>query len=158
MEYATVKLIHVLGAILFLGNIIVSAVWKIQADRTNNPVIIAFACRLINITDLAFTTLGSALIVIGGVGLFYATGISLSDAPYLIYGISLFGMAAMLWLMGLLPLQIYMSKIAAKTVANGETEMPASYEKCRRLWNMVGRIAILFPLAALYFMVTRQNY
>ena len=75
MEYSTVKLIHVLGAILFLGNIIVSAVWKIQADRTNDPVVIAFACRLINITDLAFTTLGSALIVIGGIGLFYATGI-----------------------------------------------------------------------------------
>ena len=153
MEYSTVKLIHVLGAILFLGNIIVSAVWKIQADRTNDPLVIAFACRLINITDLTFTTLGSALIVIGGIGLFHATGISLSDAPYLIYGISLFGMAAMLWLAGLLPLQIYMSKIAAKTVANGETEMPESYEKCRKLWNLMGRIAILFPLGALYFMI-----
>ena len=150
MEYATVKLIHVLGAILFLGNIIVSAVWKIQADRTNNPVVIAFACRLINVTDLAFTALGSALIVIGGIGL--------SEAPYLIYGIGLFGMAAMLWLMGLLPLQIYMSKIAAKTVANGETEMPASYEKCRKLWNMVGRIAILFPLGALYLMIMRPDF
>lgn len=153
MEYSTVKLIHVLGAILFLGNIIVSAVWKIQADRTNDPLVIAFACRLINITDLTLTTLGSALIVIGGIGLFHATGISLSDAPYLIYGISLFGMAAMLWLAGLLPLQIYMSKIAAKTVANGETEMPESYEKCRKLWNLMGRIAILFPLGALYFMI-----
>ncbi|AXO14451.1 DUF2269 family protein [Thalassospira indica] len=158
MEYATVKLIHVIGAILFLGNIIVSAVWKIQADRTNNPVVIAFACRLINVTDLAFTALGSALIVIGGIGLFHATGIALSDAPYLIYGIGLFGMAAMLWLVGLLPLQIYMSKIAAKTVANSETEMPASYEKCRRLWNMVGRIAILFPLGALYLMIMRPDF
>ena len=155
MEYSAVKLIHVLGVILFLGNIIVSAVWKIQADRTNDPVVIAFACRLINATDLAFTALGSALIVIGGIGLFHATGISISDAPYLIYGISLFGMAAMLWLAGLLPLQIYMSKIAAQTVENGETEMPESYEKSRKLWNLIGRIAILFPLGALYFMIMR---
>lgn len=155
MEYSAVKLIHVLGVILFLGNIIVSAVWKIQADRTNDPVVIAFACRLINVTDLAFTALGSALIVVGGIGLFHATGISLSEAPYLIYGISLFGMAAMLWLAGLLPLQIYMSKIAAQTVANGETEMPESYEKSRKLWNMIGRIAILFPLGALYLMIMR---
>lgn len=77
---------------------------------------------------------------------------------YLIYGISLYGMAAMLWLAGLLPLQIYMSKIAAKTVADGETEMPAAYEKCRRLWNMVGRIAILFPLGALYLMIMRPDF
>ena len=51
-----------------------------------------------------------------------------------------------------------MSKIAAKTVADGETEMPASYEKCRRLWNMVGRIAILFPLGALYLMIMRPDF
>jgi uncharacterized membrane protein len=155
MEYSTVKLIHVLGVVHFLGNIIVSAVWKTQADRTGNPVVIAFACRLVNITDLLFTAFGSALIVIGGIGLFHATGISLSDAPYLIIGISLFGMAAMLWLAGLLPLQIYMSKIAAKAVAEGEAELPASYEKCRKLWNMVGRIAVLMPLGALYFMIVR---
>lgn len=155
MEYSTVKLIHVLGVVLFLGNIIVSAVWKTQADRTRDPVIIAFACRLVNITDLVFTAFGSALIVIGGIGLFHATGISLSDAPHLTIGIALFGMAAMLWLAGLLPLQIYMSKIAAKTVAAGEADMPASYEKCRKLWNMVGRLAVLLPLGALYFMIVR---
>lgn len=83
MEYTTVKFIHLLGAVLFLGNIIVTAVWKSLADRTRNPVIIAFACRLVNVTDLAFTAFGAALVVIGGVGLFHAGGISLSDSPHL---------------------------------------------------------------------------
>ncbi|MEQ9345020.1 MAG: DUF2269 family protein [Thalassospira sp.] len=155
MEYFTVKFIHVLGVVLFLGNIIVSAVWKMQADRTKNPVIIAFACRLVNMTDLLFTAFGSALIVIGGIGLFHATGIALSDAPHLTIGISLFGMAAVLWITGLLPLQIYMSKLAERAVNEGATEMPQSYEKCRKLWNIIGITAVLLPMGALYFMIYR---
>lgn len=155
MEYFAVKFIHVLGVVLFLGNIIVSAVWKTQADRTGNPVVIAFACRLVNMTDLLFTAFGSALIVIGGIGLFHATGISISDSPHLTIGIGLFGMAAMLWVTGLLPLQIYMSKLAAKTVSAGETNMPAKYERSRKLWNIIGGIAVLLPLGALYFMIFR---
>lgn len=155
MEYFTVKFIHVLGVVLFLGNIIVSALWKTQADRTQNPVVIAFACRLVNMTDLFFTAFGAALITIGGIGLFHATGIAISDAPHLTIGIGLFGMAAMLWLTGLLPLQIYMSKIAAKTVQAGEGTMPATYEKSRKLWNIIGGIAVLLPLGTLYFMIFR---
>ncbi|MEQ8286799.1 DUF2269 family protein [Thalassospira sp.] len=155
MEYFTVKFIHVLGVVLFLGNIIVSAVWKMQADRTRNPVIIAFACRLVNMTDLLFTAFGSALIVIGGIGLFHATGIAISDAPHLTIGISLFGMAAVLWITGLLPLQIYMSKLAGRAVNEGATGMPQSYEKCRKLWNIIGITAVLLPMGALYFMIYR---
>jgi len=155
MEYFTVKFIHVLGVVLFLGNIIVSAVWKMQANRTANPVIIAFACRLVNVTDLLFTAFGAALIVIGGIGLFHATGIALSDAPHLTIGISLFGMAAMLWVTGLLPLQIYMSKLATDAVNTGSLQMPATYEKCRKLWNIIGMIAVFLPIGALYFMIYR---
>lgn len=155
MEYFAVKFIHVLGVVLFLGNIIVSAVWKTQADRTGNPVVIAFACRLVNMTDLLFTAFGSVLIVIGGIGLFHTTGISISDSPHLTIGIGLFGMAAMLWVTGLLPLQIYMSRLAAKTVSTGETEMPEKYERSRKLWNIIGGIAVLLPLGALYFMIFR---
>ncbi len=155
MEYFTVKFIHVLGVVLFLGNIIVSALWKTQADKTGNPVIIAFACRLVNMTDLAFTALGGALITIGGIGLFHATGIAISDAPHLTIGISLFGMAAMLWVTGLVPLQIYMSKIASRTALAGDQTMPPAYEKCRKLWNIIGLIAVILPLATLYFMIYR---
>ncbi|MCC9625795.1 DUF2269 domain-containing protein [Thalassospira sp. MA62] len=155
MEYYIVKLVHVLGVILFLGNIMVSALWKTQADKTGNPGVIAFACRMVNLTDLCFTGLGAVLIIMGGIGLFHATGIAISDAPHLTAGISLFAMAAMLWVTALVPLQIYMSKLAATTVQAGETTMPAAYEKCRKLWNIVGIIAVLMPLGALYFMIMR---
>ena len=34
MSYETFKVIHLLGVMLFLGNIIVTGVWKVLADRT----------------------------------------------------------------------------------------------------------------------------
>ena len=41
--YLFLKGIHILGVILLLGNIIVTAWWKIMADRTRDPRVIAFA-------------------------------------------------------------------------------------------------------------------
>lgn len=155
MEYTTVKFIHLLGAVLFLGNIIVTAVWKSLADRSRNPVIIAFACRLVNVTDLVFTAFGAALVVIGGIGLFHAGGISLSDSPHLTIGISLFTMSAVIWLVGLVPLQLYMSRIAARTVTMGEAVMPDAYGKCVKLWTVLGIAATVLPLGTLWFMIAR---
>ncbi len=59
-------LAHVLGVVLFLGNIVVTAVWKLLADRTREPAVVAFAQRLVTFTDVAFTATGAGLIAISG--------------------------------------------------------------------------------------------
>jgi hypothetical protein len=50
--------LHILGVVLFLGNIVVTAVWKVLADRTRNPAVVAYAQRLVTVTDIAFTATG----------------------------------------------------------------------------------------------------
>ena len=57
MSLETLKLLHLLGVILFLGNILVTAWWKIAADRTRNPAVIAHAQRQVIVTDGLFTSL-----------------------------------------------------------------------------------------------------
>jgi Predicted integral membrane protein (DUF2269) len=52
--YRAFKVIHLLGVVLFLGNIIVTAVWKMLADRTREPRTIAYAQRLVTVTDWIF--------------------------------------------------------------------------------------------------------
>jgi uncharacterized membrane protein len=37
MPYEAFKVIHLFGVIVFLGNIIVTGVWKVMADRTGDP-------------------------------------------------------------------------------------------------------------------------
>ena len=58
MAYTVFKVLHLFGVILFLGNIIVTALWKSLADRTGDLRIIAYAQRLVTVTDWVFTTGG----------------------------------------------------------------------------------------------------
>jgi uncharacterized membrane protein len=50
--------------VLFLGNFIITAWWKMMADRTHNPSLIAFAQRSVTVTDWLFTTGGSLVVLI----------------------------------------------------------------------------------------------
>ncbi len=43
LTYQRHKLLHILGAILLLGNIIITAVWMLMAERTNNYHVMRFA-------------------------------------------------------------------------------------------------------------------
>src|SRR4029450_6781241 len=65
--YLAFKVIHLLGVVLFLGNIIVTAVWKALADQTREPRTIAYAQRLVAVTDWIFTLGGIVLILVGWV-------------------------------------------------------------------------------------------
>ena len=64
--YTAIKLVHIAGAVLLLGNIIVTAWWKLMADRTGSAPIIAFAQRQVTLTDFAFTAVGVILLVVAG--------------------------------------------------------------------------------------------
>jgi len=44
-NYLLLKSLHVLGVVIFLGNIIVTGWWKVMADKTRESKIIAFAQR-----------------------------------------------------------------------------------------------------------------
>ena len=39
--FLMLKVVHILAVILFLGNITLAMVWKLDADRTRNPAIMA---------------------------------------------------------------------------------------------------------------------
>jgi uncharacterized membrane protein len=64
--YLLLKSLHIFGAILLLGNIIVTAWWKIMADRTRDPRVIAFAQRQVTLTDWVFTAPGALITVVAG--------------------------------------------------------------------------------------------
>jgi uncharacterized membrane protein len=65
MTYFIFKILHILGVVLFLGNIIVTGVWKVMADRTGEPRTVAYAQQLVTLTDWIFTAGGVVLIIIG---------------------------------------------------------------------------------------------
>lgn len=101
---------------LFLGNITVTAVWKTLADRTCEPSIIAYAQRLVTVTDWIFT--------LGGI-ILAAAGLDPLGPAWLIWGQSLFIASAVIWVLFLVPTQIAQVRTARAFAQRGP--IPESY-------------------------------
>lgn len=149
--YFTLKSLHILGAAIFLGNIVVTAWWKVMANRTRDPKIVAFAQRQVTLTDFAFTG--------GGVVLVLATGIAnavLFDMDYwhvrwLAWGLWLFVLSGIVWAAILIPVQIKQAKMARAFAESGE--IPDEYWRLCSIWIWFGVAATVLPLLNIYWMV-----
>jgi uncharacterized membrane protein len=151
MPYEAFKVIYLFGVIVFLGNIIVTGVWKVMADRTGDPRTIAYAQRLVTLTDWIFTAGGVALILVGAYGMAAVAGLDLRGTTWLFWGQTLFAASGLIWIAILIPTQIVQAR-QARAFANGGT-IQDSYWRHGRRWAIWGTIATVVPLANLYFMV-----
>jgi uncharacterized membrane protein len=151
--YTTLKILHVFGVVLFLGNIIVTGVWKAYADRTGHAPTIAFAQRLVTITDWIFTFGGSSLVVAAGYGMATHAGYDLMGERWLFWGQVMIYLSGLIWVVILIPIQIFMARMA-RTFADGG-EIPAKYWRLNRHWYIWGIISILLPLVNLYWMIAK---
>lgn len=57
---------RVLGVVLLIGNVTVTAYWKVLADRTRSAILAAHAQRAVIYADWLFTLPGIVLILAGG--------------------------------------------------------------------------------------------
>jgi len=153
-SYQALKSLHLFGVTIFLGNIIVTAFWKMLADKTRSPSVVAFSQRLVTITDFAFTSTGVLLILITGRIMATKFG-EIGDLFWLTWGWRLFIASGLIWVLILIPVQIKQAKMA-KNFAN-QTEIPAQYWKLSKLWIVFGIIATVLPLANLYIMVFKPS-
>ena len=147
--------LHILGVVLFLGNIIVTAVWKMLADRTRNPAVVAYAQRLVTITDIAFTATGVTLIIVSGQVMAQDFGGVFSGPSWLLWGWSLFIASGVIWLAILIPIEVMQERLAI-AFRNAST-IPDRYWRLSRLWAIFGVIATVLPLFNLYLMVFKPD-
>ena len=150
--YLTYKIIHVVGVVFFMGNIIVTGFWKAMADRMREPHVVAYAQHLVTVTDWVFTFGGVVLILIGAYGMVMTGKLDLHQT-WLIWGQALFGASGVIWLAVLVPTQIAQAKIARTFAAGGP--IPQRYWDLNHRWVIFGIIASALPLANLYFMIAK---
>jgi uncharacterized membrane protein len=153
--YSFLKTIHLLGITLFFGNVIVTGVWKFFADKTKDPVIIAYSQRLVTITDFLFTTIGATMLTVSGIYLIFEQGYNVLEETWLLTSIIMLGISTLLWLVVLIPIQIKLAKLT-KTF-NPETTIPIKYWKLQYIWYWVGGIGTLLPLFNYYLMVYKPS-
>jgi predicted integral membrane protein DUF2269 len=67
MLFEVLLALHILSAVIFVGNIITAAFWKVRADLSGNLEVIALTTRAVLTADWAFT--GPGILVLLGTGL-----------------------------------------------------------------------------------------
>ena len=152
--YQLLKSLHLLGVMIFLGNIIVTAVWKMLADKTRTPAIVAYAQRLVTITDFAFTAVGVLLILVSGRMMASRFG-EIGDVLWLSWGWWLFITSGVIWVLILIPIQIKQTKLAK--IFSTKEEIPENYWTLSKYWAVFGIIATIVPLINLYLMVFKPT-
>ena len=153
--YLLLKAFHIIGVVLFLGNIIVTGWWKIMANRTGNPEIIAFAQRQVTLTDYIFTAGGGTILLVAGMMNIALYGIDIMATAWVLWGVGLFILSGIVWVAILIPVQIKQAREARKFTA--KTIISKQYWKREKLWYIYGGLAIIFPLASLVFMVLKPH-
>ncbi len=154
-SYLALKALHVIGVILFVGNLLVTALVKTLADRTREPAVVAFAQRLVAVTDVAFTGCGAALVALTGILMIVPYEVEFWKLGWLMSGIGLFLVSGLVWVFLLLPLQLKQSRLARQFVRSGE--IPAEYWRLGRLWMAYGTIATILPLINVFLMVLKPR-
>ncbi|GAB5390354.1 MAG: hypothetical protein Alpg2KO_33220 [Alphaproteobacteria bacterium] len=149
IEFGTLKTLHLLGVILFLGNISVTAWWKVMADKTRSAAVVAFAQRQVVLTDFVFTAGGAAMLAASGTAMLSRLGWQLLQQPWMMWSVGLFALSAVLWLAVLIPIQCKQSVMARAF----EDTVPDAYWRLSRIWAAVGTIAILLPVSILVLMI-----
>jgi uncharacterized membrane protein len=155
IPYRVLKLLHVFGAILFVGNMLVTALWKAMADRTREPKIVVFAQRLVTVTDFVFTGFGAGLVLASGLLMARVFGEEFWKLYWIAWGLGLFVASGLIWVAILVPIQVKQSQLA-REFADG-SPVPEAYWRLGRLWMAFGTLATALPVANLYFMVLRPE-
>ncbi|MEM6266240.1 MAG: DUF2269 family protein [Pseudomonadota bacterium] len=147
------KFLHYLGIILLAGNITVTAIWKVFADRNGDWRLVAFGQRMVTGTDFGLTIPGIVLTMVGGYGSIWVMGYSLFEPPWLLWSQIMFVVAGAIWLFILVPIQIKQARIAnGFTEQNGVTN---EYKRLSRLWIMWGLVSTIPLVIVLWLMIAK---
>ncbi len=151
MAYGVLKILHLLGIVMLLGNVTITSCWKLFADRTGDPKIMAHAQRLVTITDWAFTFWGILLTLVGGYGAMWVAGMDPIETPWILQAEILFVLSGLIWLIVLVPIQIRQARQARQFAKDGI--VPDGYRRSGVVWLIWGLVATAPLVGAMYVMV-----
>jgi uncharacterized membrane protein len=151
--YLTLKLLHIVAVILFLGNITTGLFWHAHAARTRDPKLLAHTMAGIIRSDRLFTLPGVVVIVAAGIMLAIYGHFPLLRTPWILWTLVLFAISGALFGVRVAPLQRQLRAMAERGMQGG-----FDYSRYRALairWEVWGVIALLTPLAGLALMVLK---
>ena len=149
--FLLLRLLHLLGVIVFVGNIVTAALWKVRADASGDLHAMAYAQRGVMFADYVFTAPGAALILVTGLWLADLSDRNIWQTGWLFTALILLIVTLLIWLMELLPVQRRLIRLADEAVRTGQLD--AVFKSLTLRWTIFGILATLLPLVNVYLMV-----
>lgn len=156
MLYLVLKAAHVIGVVLFLGNIITGVFWKAHADRSGDPRTIASILEGIIRSDRFFTIPGVIVVLAAGIGTALAGRIPILGTGWILWSIVLFSISGLAFMLRLAPLQARLADLARTGAESGQLDQPA-YHGLSRQWELWGLVATGAPVLALLLMILKPS-
>jgi uncharacterized membrane protein len=145
------RLLHLLGVIVFVGNLLTAALWKMRADASGDLRAIAYAQRGVMFADYVFTAPGAALILITGLWLADLSDRNILQTGWLLTALVLLGVTLLVWLFELVPVQRRLIRVADEAIRSGQ--LNPVFKGLTVRWTIFGVLATLLPLVNVYLMV-----
>ena len=153
--FRVILALHIAAAVIFLGNLITAAFWKVRADRSGSLETMAAAAKSVLLADYVFTGPGIVGMLVTGVLMVGMTGWERFQEPWLSASLVLLIVTGIIWLGVLIPLQLRMVRLSLDGAARGF--MDPAYTRTSRLWSIFGGVATLLPVIILFLMVLRPS-
>ena len=151
LPYAWHKWLHIFGAVLFLGNIIVTGFWVVLAHRSGKEDAVRFAAVAVNWADVVFTAPGVLLLLGNGILMSPPWG-GLHRGGWLTAALGLFTLSGVVWGASLIPNQDRLARLAQTP-----GPLPSAFFATLRRWYFWGVVATVLPLVSLVLMVVKPS-
>lgn len=149
------KAFHVLMACVFLGGGSLIAWFKIRAERSGDPRIVAWGLAEVVRADWVFTLPGALLLLGSGLGLAHAHGRPIVGTSWILAALVDYTVAGLLWIPAV-HLQLRMRDLATRAADRGDPDLPPEYHRASRIWLALGVPAFLVSLHAVYAMTAKR--
>ena len=151
--------LHIAGAVVFLGNIIVTGVWMLLAERTRSIPVIHFSAKAVIRADFLFTLPGVLLLVMNGLVMVVARWggwDAFHQVSWITIALALFIASGVIWLGVLIPVQHRMAVFSDPS--DYPDAPPSQFFSAIHRWYFWGGLAIALPLCSLYLMVHKPGF
>lgn len=153
MSYSIWKLVHIVGVVIFLGNITTGLYWAWLSHRQGEFQHIARTFAGIIKSDRWFTMPGVYAILIGGFGAAIEGEIPILRTGWILWPSILFAVSGIIFAIYVVPLQ---KKIERFVTDNPKSDAAwKAYSGLYRRWEIWGFVAWTAPVIALVIMVLK---
>ena len=151
LPYSVWKLAHIIGVVMFLGNIVTGLFWVRFARASGDPRLISHAVRGVIRSDRLFTVPGVIVVTIFGFGAAALGGYPIWGTGWIRWSIILFSISGVAFMWKLAPLQ---RKMANYFDSHPEADL-SGFDALMRQWELWGLIATVTPIVAFVLMVLK---